>query len=139
MLTSSRCGRRAPSPAALLALVIAACAQSTGPTDEDIETLVTQRLMAGNDIWEVQGLHKFRGRRKDDGTYVADVAYEMVFRESYMNSFERLRKARGNATALEIMQPLVQKYGWWDKGRIVHEEDRFRFVKSGKGWSIPSE
>ena len=95
--------------------------------------------MVANDIWDVQGLHKFNGRRRDDGTYVADVAYEMVFRESYMDSFNRIQKARGSPAALQIMQPLVQKYGWWERGRIVHEEERFRFVRSGKGWAIRSD
>jgi hypothetical protein len=138
LFSKCRSARRALPAATLLVLTIIACAQE-GPTDDEIESLVTRRLTAANDIWDVQGLHKFRGRRRDDGTYVADVAYEMVFRENYMDSFNRIQKTKGSPAALQIMQPLVQKYGWWQRGRIVHEEERFHLIKSGKGWAIPND
>jgi hypothetical protein len=126
--------------ASLLAPLIAACGQSSlAPSDQEIETKVAAYLAATSDVWEVKNLHKTNGTRKDDGTYVADIAYDVVFKASYPDTFSREQKAHGATMAMQIMQPLVQKYGWWEKGKTAHEAESFPFVKSEKGWVIPNE
>ena len=130
---------RAAIGSCLLPFLLAACAQSSAPSDKEIESKAAQYLAATSDIWEVKNLHKTNGTRKDDGTYVADIAYDVVFKASYPDTMRREQKEHGDLTAMQVMRPLVQKYGLWEKGKTAHEQESFPFVKSEKGWVIPSD
>ena len=136
----------APHPVFLAVLmagaVLAACSASASadkPTDREIESQVEQQLSQASDLWEVRNLHKTNGTRNQDGTYTAEVAYDLVFKMSYESAFARAAQAQGAAVAMQGMQPLLQKFGMWAKGKTEHEDESIRFVKSEKGWVMAGD
>ena len=122
-----------------LLVVITACAPQPVPSDKEIRAQVTQRLDGTNDIWAVRNVKKTKGARKEDGTYVADVDYDIVFKMSYPEAVRHVEASSGAVTALQAMQPLLKRYGWWDMCNVVHEQESFPFVNSENGWVIPDD
>lgn len=121
-------------------VALVACSGVGGqPSDQQIESQVRQQVSQASDIWDVANLHKTNGVHNQDGTYTAKVAYDLVFRMSYEDAVAHVQKTQGNAGLMQVVQPLVQKYGWWKKGFTVHVDDSVTFTKSEKGWIIADE
>jgi hypothetical protein len=124
---------------ASLVASLAACGQSSAPSDQEIVSKVAAYVATTSDVWDVKNVHKTNGTRKDDGTYVADVAYDAVFRASFDDTYKREQKEHGDLVAMQIMQPLMQQYGMWPRGKTAHLEGSYPFVKSEKGWIISTD
>jgi hypothetical protein len=131
-------GRRFVSGTSVL-LVIAACAPPPVPSDREIKTEVTHRLAEPSDIVMVRNVKKTKITRKENGAYVADVDYDVVFKMSFPDAVLHLEARSDALTALTTMQPLLKRYGAWEMCQSAHEHASFPFVKSEKGWVIAND
>ena len=131
-------GRRFVSGASLL-VVIAACAPHPMPSDREIKTEVTHRLSEPSGILMVRNVKKTKVTRKENGAYLADVDYDVVFKMSFPDAVRQLAASSDASTALTSMQPLLKRYGPWDMCQTAHEHASFPFVKSEKGWVIAND
>jgi hypothetical protein len=130
----------------LLGILIAGCSHSSAPSDQEIETAVRTGVLAnGKDqIMSVENFKRINGIPSDDGTYVAEVSYDLVFKKSYKDLKRDYHVDFSKSEAqLGPLASFIGKFsvsnGDWEAGRHFPMTDKVPFVKSEKGWVTPSD
>jgi hypothetical protein len=121
-------------------LFLAGC--SGTPGEGAIEKQVAQQLYHnGSDrIYRLDNFEKLRGYEKD-GTYVATVEYDLVFKKSYEQASEEANQ-RSSGSPLNMIGAgmglfaLKLQYGNFKAGEVVHRQQQVTLVKTDQGWML---
>jgi hypothetical protein len=131
---------------AMLLTVLAGC--SSRPSDAVVMEQVRASLTSpGSEAYlVVENFRKTNGYVREDGPYVAEVTYDLVFRKSFREiSEETKREMSGNGSALAAfgkgftLFALGVQYGDFPAGYRVGRTEEVAFRKTEKGWRIVEE
>lgn len=125
--------------ALLIALSIALGACSAKPGENEIRKLFIDSFMQSDglvDILAIDNFIKTNGFEKDEKTYVADVAYDIVFKRnrSVMKSVAKTP----NVTDMTNDALLMLRFGDFKAGDKKHEAAKITLIKTEGGWRIES-
>lgn len=125
----------------LTAVVTAGC--SGKPSDGAIADLIAESYGTVNDEpWvEVEDFERTNGMKRDDGTYVADVKFEIQFLKDFKEVGAELAKSsEGNPLAKAMLWAqigaLKMRFGEFKAGDRVSQVDRIALVKTEQGWQL---
>jgi len=141
--------RVAPIAALITSAALIACssaASANKPSDREIEADIRAALLAdGKDkVMSVENFKKLNGIPNSDGSYMADVSYDLVFKQSYKD-LQREYQIHASKTEAQLgpvgtyLFMFDAKHGDWEAGQHFPMHDEVPFIKTEKGWIIPSE
>ncbi len=128
----------------MMLLLLVSC--SGKPGAGEIENQVVEKLQAGGSasIFHIENFHKVNGFESQDGVYIAEISYDVVFDKGFNN----LR-----AAAVDSMQsnPLgsflsgIQAFGYlaqfgvFTKGDRRTVTDKVALLKTDNGWRLSED
>ncbi len=121
----------------LLSLLLAACADR--PSEADITTQVTDDLLSGgrDRVYEVRNLTKVNGIPRDKNSYSIEVSYDLYFKMDLERAVAELQRETGSIFAAGAAAfSLGVEYGDFRAGDTLHQEARYRFIRTEKGWRL---
>lgn len=129
---------------ALLALNMSLSGCTSTPSSKDIKLQVAKHVLQnGRDkIFSFENFHKINGLTTSEGSYIAEVSYDLVFRKGLKELTQELNTTESPLVAigagLEIMTQLLQ-YGQFEAGQRLPCHEKYKLVKTEQGWRIASD
>lgn len=129
---------------AMITFGIALTGCSATPSSEDIKLQVAKHVLQnGRDsIFIFENFHKINGLATNDGRYIVEVSYDLVFRKGLHDLTQELHTSDSPLVALgaglEIMAQLLQ-YGQFEAGERLPCHEKYTLVKTEQGWRLASD
>jgi hypothetical protein len=127
----------------IIVLGITACTPQP-PSSEEIKIQVAKEVLSnGKDkIFIFDNFHKTNGLMQQDGSYIAEVSYDLVFRNGLLELKQSMTTTQSPLVALgagiEMMTQLLQ-YGQFKAGDKLTVNAKFKFIKTEQGWRLASD
>ena len=130
----------------LLLILIGLTACNVAPNDAEIKIQVAKVALrdGGEKIFLFENFRKTNGLMQEDGRYIAEVTYDLVFRKSLADITEEIsdEAQRSPIDAIEsgfkLMNQLLQ-YGQFKEGDRLSYHKKFTLISTEKGWRLESE
>ena len=126
-------------------LVVAGC--SGTPGEHAIESQVTADLAkgGGDELLKVENFKKVNGFLKDDRTYIADIHYDIVLKQSIKSFVENaeatVKSSKDPAGAEQVggallVMGLALQFGDGKAGDRYPKDDKVTLLKTDNGWQL---
>ncbi len=129
-------------------VTLTACSgtSSKQPNDDEVEQAIRMAVLTDGkeQVMSVENFKKLNGRLKPDGTYVADVSYDLVFSKSYTDLKLEYHVDGGKSAAqlgpvATVLYTFQANNGQWKAGSHFPMTNTIPLVKSEKGWIISND
>jgi hypothetical protein len=117
---------------------------TTPPDSEEVKLQVAKHVLQnGRDkIFIFENFQKINGLTTNDGSYIVEVSYDLVFRKGLSELTQELNRSESPMVALgaslEIMTQLLQ-YGQFSAGERLPCHEKYTLVKTEQGWRLASD
>lgn len=123
---------------------LSAC--NSAPNNAEIKIQIAKVALkdGGEKIFLFENFKKINGLMQEDGRYIAEVSYDLVFRKSLETISEEIGQeaAKSPINAIEssfkLMAQLLQ-YGQFEAGDRLSYHKKFVLIKTEQGWRLESE
>lgn len=139
-------GLLAAFAACVVLVACSAAASANRPSDPEIESKVRAALLSdGKDkVMTVENFKKLNGILNQDGSYVAEVSYDLVFSKSYQQLKEQYDVDESKAASqLGPLRTFLLTFYYansaWQAGQHFPRTQNVPFIKSEKGWIIDGD
>ncbi|MBN2643916.1 MAG: hypothetical protein JXR59_00395 [Desulfuromonadaceae bacterium] len=116
------------------------------PNDEQLRRQIGARVLQNEqaELFSLENFHKMNGFKRDDGSYIAQVSYDLVFRKSAEEWAEELEQNASSAPLAALGHSVafmgqVMQYGNFKAGQRITREEKYRLVKTEQGWRLADE
>ena len=128
----------------LLVFGLTAC--NFAPTEGEIKIQIAKvaHKNGGEKIFIFENFKKINGLMQEDGRYIAEVSYDLVFRKSLATLSAEIRQTAAESALVAIesgfmlMSQLLQ-YGQFEAGDRLSYHKKFVLIKTEQGWRLESE
>ena len=128
----------------LLVFGLTAC--NFAPTEGEIKIQIAKVALknGGEKIFIFENFKKINGLMQEDGRYIAEVSYDLVFRKSLATLSAEIRQTAAESALVAIesgfmlMSQLLQ-YGQFEAGDRLSYHKKFVLIKTEQGWRLESE
>ncbi|OQY24435.1 MAG: hypothetical protein B6I37_03360 [Desulfobacteraceae bacterium 4572_35.2] len=130
----------------LCLLVFGLTACNFAPTEGEIKIQIAKVALknGGEKIFIFENFKKINGLMQEDGRYIAEVSYDLVFRKSLATLSAEIRQTATESALVAIesgfmlMSQLLQ-YGQFEAGDRLSYHKKFVLIKTEQGWRLESE
>lgn len=127
----------------IVLLVFALTACNVTPTEPEIKIQIAKFALkdGGEKIFQFENFEKTNGFMQADDRYIAEVSYDLVFRESLETTSEQIRHQAAESpiiaieSGLKLINQLLQ-YGQFKAGDRLSYHEKFVFIKTEQGWRL---
>lgn len=125
----------------LLCVILTAC--SGKPSERLIKQLVSDAILSdgGAETYRITAFEKTNGLAKNEQTYIADVRYELTFKQSFEALSEQMIDTPSDSPFETIgsgfkLMTMRMQYGDFKAGDNITKEDRVQLIKTEQGWRL---
>ena len=138
--------RKYVSKVFILLTIILLTACSSKPSDEELQTQITNYLAKGgrDKLYIVENFQKVNGFENDEHTYTAQVQYDLVFKVDLQDAAQYMGEESSSSfveqgiAAIGLLS-LTAQYGNFKAGDRVPQEEKVVLIKTEKGWRLKEE
>lgn len=128
----------------LLVFGLTAC--NSAPKEAEIKIQVAKVALkdGGEKIFRFENFKKINGLMQEDGRYIVEVSYDLVFRKSLATISAEIRQEAAESpivaieSSFKLMSQLLQ-YGQFEAGDRLSYHKKFALIKTEQGWRLESE
>lgn len=128
----------------LLVFGLTAC--NSAPKEAEIKIQVAKVALkdGGEKIFSFENFKKINGLMREDGRYIAEVSYDLVFRKSLATISEEIGQDAAESpigaieSSFKLMAQLLQ-YGQFKAGDRLSYHKKYVLLKTEQGWRPESE
>ncbi|OEU72989.1 MAG: hypothetical protein BA874_13385 [Desulfuromonadales bacterium C00003068] len=128
----------------LLVFGLTAC--TSAPNEAEIKIQVAKVVLrdGGEKIFSFENFKKINGLMQEDGCYIAEVSYDLVFRKDLATISAEIGQQASESpigaieSSFKLMAQLLQ-YGQFEAGDRLSYHKKFVLIKTEQGWRPESE